>query len=207
VRYDPRQMELRDAYQLMIGLVIPRPIAFVSTMSPDGRLNLAPFSYFTAISSRPALVGITFTDRPGDPKDTLRNIRDTDEFVINLVSEELLEPMVKTAGEWPPEVNEFEIAGLATRPSFVVKPPAVAASPAHLECRRERELTLGNGTFVVGEVVAIDVDDAMLTDGRPDAMKLRAVGRLSGELYSLMREIAQVPRPRVQRRPQPERAS
>ena len=201
MQYEPQEMQASEVYRLMISLVIPRPIAVVSTMSPDGRLNLAPFSYFIAISSKPALVGISFTHRPDDPKDSLRNIRDTGEFVINVVSEELLDPMVKTAGEYPPEIDEFTLAGLATRPSRVVKPPAVAESPAHLECRLERELTLGNGTFVIGEVVAIDVDDTMFTDGYVDAMKLRPVGRLAGEFYSLMREVTRVARPVAERRP------
>lgn len=203
MQYDPRDMQSSDIYRLMISLVVPRPIAFVSTISPDGRLNLAPFSYFNAISSKPAYVCITFTHRPDDPKDTLRNIRDTGEYVINVVSEELFEPMVKTSGEYPPEVNEFEISALATRPSRVVKPPAVASSPAHLECVLERELTLGNGTLVIGEVVAIDVDDTVFTDGYVDAMKLRPVGRLAGEFYSLTREVIRSPRPKVDRRPKP----
>jgi flavin reductase (DIM6/NTAB) family NADH-FMN oxidoreductase RutF len=209
VLYDPRQMETNDVYHLLIGLVIPRPIAFISTRGPLGRANLAPFSYFVPISSRPPLVGVSFTERRDDPKDTLRNIRDTGEYVINVVSEPLLEPMVKTAGEWPAEVSEFEIAGLTPRPSRVVTAPGVAESPVHLECRREREITLGNGTFVIGEIVAIDVDDAMFTEGRVDAAKLKSVGRLSGELYSLMREIVRVPRPRIDRRtgtPLPPRA-
>jgi len=203
MQYEPQGMQANEVYRLMISLVVPRPIAFVSTMSPDGRLNLAPFSYFIAISSKPALIGITFTHRPDDPKDTLRNIRETGEFVINVVSEELLDPMVKTSGEYPSEVNEFDVSGLATRPSRVVKPPAVAASPAHLECRLERELLLGNGTFVVGEVVAIDVDDAVFTDGYVDAMKVRPVGRLAGEFYSLTREVTRAARPRAERRPKP----
>ena len=203
MQYDPLDMQSSDIYRLMISLVVPRPIAFVSTMGKDGHLNLAPFSYFIAISSKPALIGLSFTHRPDDPKDTLRNIRETGEFVVNVVNEELFEPMVKTSGEYPAGVNEFEISGLATRPSRKVRPPAVAASPAHLECRLERELLLGNGTFVIGEVIAIDVDDAVYTDGYIDAMKVRPVGRLAGEFYSLMREVTRAPRPRVERRPKP----
>lgn len=199
--YDPRSMELNDVYRLLIALVIPRPIAFVSTMNPAGRLNLAPFSYFVPVSSKPAYVAITFTHRPDDPKDTLRNIRDTGEYVINAVSEPLLGPMAQAAGEWPPEVSEFEVAGLTPRPSHVVKAPGVAESPAHLECRFEREMTFGNGTMVVGEVVAIEVDDTVYTDGRVDAMKLKSVGRLAGEFYSLMREVVKVPRGKAERRP------
>lgn len=201
MQYDPREMQTNEVYRLMISLVVPRPIAFVSTMSPDRRLNLAPFSYFIAISSKPAYIAITFTHRPDDPKDTLRNIRDTGEFVVNVVSEALLEPMVRTSGEYPPEINEFDLSGLTTRPSRVVKPPAVAESPAHLECRFEREMTFGNGTMVVAEVLAIDVDDAVFTDGYVDAMKLRPVGRLAGEFYSLTREVARASRPRAERRP------
>ena len=199
--YDPRAMELVDVYRLLIALVIPRPIAFVSSQSPAGRLNLAPFSYFVPVSSKPAYVAITFTHRADDPKDTLRNIRETGEYVINVVSESLLGPMAQTAGEWPQNVNELEVAGLTPRPSRVVKPPGVAESPAHLECRYERELTLGNGIMVFGEVIAIEVDDAMYTEGRVDAMKLKSVGRLAGEFYSLMREVTKVPRGKAERRP------
>jgi flavin reductase (DIM6/NTAB) family NADH-FMN oxidoreductase RutF len=197
--YDPRAMELNDVYRLLIAIVIPRPIAFVSTRSPEGRLNLAPFSYFVPVSSKPAYVAITFTHRPDDPKDTLRNIRETGEYVINVVSESLLGPMSQTAGEWPQGVSEFEIAGLSPRPSRVVKPPGVAESPAHLECRFEREVTLGNGIMVFGEVIAIEVDDAMYTNDRIDAMKLKSVGRLAGEFYSLMREVVKVPRAKAER--------
>lgn len=203
MQYDPRAMQTNEIYRLMISLVVPRPIAFVSTVSPEGRLNLAPFSYFNAISSKPAYIAITYTHRPDDPKDTLRNIRETGEFVVNVVSEELLEPMVKTSGEYPSGIDEFELAGLTARPSRLVKPPAVAESPAHLECRFEHEMTFGNGTLVVGEVIAIDVDDAMFTDGYVDAMKLRPVGRLAGEFYSLTREIARAARPKAERRPKP----
>jgi flavin reductase (DIM6/NTAB) family NADH-FMN oxidoreductase RutF len=199
--YDPRAMELTDVYRLLIALVIPRPIAFVSTRSPEGRLNLAPFSYFVPVSSKPAYVAISFTHRPHDPKDTLRNIRDTGEYVINAVSEHLLGPMAQTAGEWPEGVNEFEIAGLTPRPSQVVKPPGVSESPAHLECRFEREVALGNGIMVFGEVVAIEVDDSVYTDGRIDAMKMKSVGRLAGEFYSLMREVVKVPRAKAERQP------
>ena len=176
-------MATNDVYRLMIGIVIPRPIAFVSTLDPVGRLNLAPFSYFVPIASRPTLVGLSFSDRAGDPKDTLRNIRDTGEYVINMVSEPLLGAMVKTAGEWPAEVSEFDVSGLTPRPSKVVRPPGVAESPVHLECRREREIALGNATFVVGEVVSIEVDDALLVEGRVDPTRLRSVGRLGGEAY------------------------
>src|SRR5258708_36837670 len=129
------------------------PIAFISSLSREGRRNLAPFSYFNAISTGPPLVGISFSDRAGDPKDTLQNIRETGEFVVTLVAEPLLEAMVKTAGDWPRDTDEFQIAGLTAAPSLRVKPPRVAESPVHFECRLHREIPLGNSVFVVGEVL------------------------------------------------------
>lgn len=196
---DPRGLAPRDLYRLLISIVVPRPIAFVSTRAADGRTNVAPFSYFNAISTSPPLVGIAINDRAGDPKDTLRNIRDTREFVINLVSEPMLEAMVATAGEWPAEVSEFEVAGLTPVPARRVQPPAVAESPVHLECTLHREVELGGSFLVVGEVVLLAVADESLTEGRVDPLKLRPVGRLGGELYSLTREVVKVPRPRVER--------
>ena len=196
---DPSEVTANVMYRLLTSVVIPRPIAFVSTVSADGRRNLAPFSYFNVISSAPPLIGIAFSDRADDPKDSLRNIRETGEFVVNLVTEPLLEAMARTAGEWPRETDEFEIAGLKAEPARRVRAPRVAESPMHLECRLFREMTLGNAQFVVGEVLLVEVGDDALTEGRVDPMKLRAVGRLSGESYSLMREVVDARRPRVSR--------
>lgn len=196
---DPRSATPADVYRFMISAVVPRPIAWVSTRGADGRANLAPFSYYIALSSRPPLVGVSFFDRPGDAKDTLRNLRETGEFVINVVSEPLLAAMARTAGEWPRAVSEFAIAGLAEAPSERVAAPRVAASPLQLECRLERELALGENTFVIGEVLLARVDDAVLTDGRVDPAKLAAVGRLGGELYAPLGEVRNVPRPRIDR--------
>jgi flavin reductase (DIM6/NTAB) family NADH-FMN oxidoreductase RutF len=200
---DPRNTPTNDLYRLMISIIVPRPIAFVSTVDLEGRVNLAPFSYFNAIASEPPLVGIAITDRPDDPKDTLRNIRATGEFVANVVTEPLLEAMVKTAGEWPASVSEFEMAGLEPAPSVRVKPPSVASSPVQLECVLHREIPLGNSFFVVGEIVLARVRDDVLTEGRVDALKLRPVGRLGGEFYSLTREVVKAPRPKVRRTGEP----
>jgi flavin reductase (DIM6/NTAB) family NADH-FMN oxidoreductase RutF len=196
---DPATTAPSTMYRHMIGMVVPRPIAFISTLSAAGVRNLAPFSYFNAISSAPPLIGITFSERADDPKDTLRNIRETGEFVVNLVAEPLLEAMVRTAGEWPRETDEFQIAGLTPEPARRVKAPRVAESPVHLECRLHREIALGNAVFVVGEILLAEVNDAVMTDGRVDPLKLRPVGRLGGEGYSLTREVVNSPRPRVSR--------
>jgi flavin reductase (DIM6/NTAB) family NADH-FMN oxidoreductase RutF len=196
---DPATFTSDAMYRLMTSVVVPRPIAFVSTRGASGQRNLAPFSYFNAISSSPPLIGITFSERADDPKDTLRNIRETGEFVVNLVSEPLLGAMAKTAGEWPRGVDEFEVAGLEPAPARRVQAPRVAESPIHLECRLFREIALGNGVLVVGEIVLAEISDDVMTDGRVDPLKLKAVGRLSGEFYSLMREVVKAPRPRVSR--------
>jgi flavin reductase (DIM6/NTAB) family NADH-FMN oxidoreductase RutF len=196
---DPSQVPAPEMYRFLISAVVPRPIAFVSTRAVDGTVNLAPFSYFNAISSTPPLVGISIVDRPGDAKDTLLNIRETGELVVNLVCEPMLAAMAKTAGDWPRGTSEFEIAGLTPAPSERVSPPYVLESPLQLECRLHREIPLGNAFLVVGEVVLARVSDDALTEGRIDPMKLAPVGRLGGDFYSLMREVVKERRPRVSR--------
>ncbi len=199
MRIDPQTLSSSDMYRFMIGSIVPRPIAWVSTRGADGVTNLAPFSYFVAISSAPPLIGIAINDREGDPKDTLRNILATREWVVNVVTEPLLPAMARTAAEWPRGTSEFEVAGLAGVPSERVAPPGVAASPLRLECRLHREMQIGNSRFVVGEIVLAHVDDAVLTNGRVDAARLGPVGRLGGEFYAPVREVVKVPRPRVSR--------
>lgn len=194
---DPGAVTPGDFYRFMISVVVPRPIAFVSTMNAAGQLNVAPFSYFNAISSRPPLVGISINRRKGLPKDTLRNIEQTNEFVVNTVDEALGARMVQTSGEWPEEVDEFQLAGLTPVASDLVRPPRVGESPVSLECRLERALDLGSTTFVVGEIVRAHVRDDVLTDGRVDIAKLRPLGRLGGDGYSVVRDVFHMPRPSV----------
>jgi flavin reductase (DIM6/NTAB) family NADH-FMN oxidoreductase RutF len=196
---EPASLPPSDVYRFLIGAVVPRPIAWVSSRAVNGDTNLAPFSYFIAISSKPPLIGVAINERDGDPKDTLRNIRETGEWVVNVVSEPLLPAMVRTSGEWPRGTSEFAVAGVTEAPSVKVRAPRVLESPIHLECRLHRDLPLGNSVLVVGEVVFADVDDAMLTEGRIDAEKLRPVGRLGGELYQPLHEVRKVVRPRISR--------
>jgi flavin reductase (DIM6/NTAB) family NADH-FMN oxidoreductase RutF len=194
---DPNSLSPSAMYRFMIGVVVPRPIAFVSTVSGDGAFNVAPFSYFNAITNRPPLVGISINQRAGEPKDTLRNIRETGDFVVNLVHEPLLERMVRASGDWPRDVDEFEITGLTAVPSDLVRSPRVGESPVSLECRLFRVVELGDAFFTVGEIVRAHVSDAVITDGRVDIVKLRPVGRLGGDGYSIVREVVQHARPRV----------
>lgn len=196
---DPQGQDRGALYRFLITVVVPRPIAFVSTRGSSGISNVAPFSYFTAISDTPPYVGVSIGDRADDPKDTLRNIRDTGEFVINIVNEPMLDAMVRTSGNWPASVSEFGPAGLTEAPSARVQAPGVAESPVRLECRFVQEMALGSSFFIVGEVVFAHVRDEVLTDGIVDPLKLQPVGRLGGELYSLTREVVRRPRPRVAR--------
>ena len=196
---DPRELSPADLYRFLITAVLPRPIAFVSTRSAEGGTNVAPFSFFNAITSDPPIVMISINDRAEDPKDTLRNIRETNEFVVNVVDRALLEPMVRAAGEWPRGVSEFEVAGLTPVPSVRIAAPGVRESRIRRECRLYRELEIGKSVVVFGEVMYGWVDDALLTDGRIDPVKLAPVGRLGGEAYSLTTDVVKVPRPRVSR--------
>lgn len=196
---DPRTLPEREVYRFIISAVVPRPIAFVSTIGAAGGTNLAPFSYFNAISSEPPLVAIAINDRADDPKDTLRNIRETGEFVVNVVSEPLLDAMVRTAGDWPRGTSEFAAAGLTPAPSERVRPPYVAESPLQLECTLHREIRLGGSFLVVGEVVLARVRDDVLSDGRVDPVKLAPVGRLGGELYAPLGPVLKRARPKVSR--------
>jgi flavin reductase (DIM6/NTAB) family NADH-FMN oxidoreductase RutF len=197
--FDPKTLPTRDVYRFLISAVVPRPIAFVSTVSAAGHTNLAPFSYFNAISSEPPLVTIAISDRGDDPKDTLRNIRETNEFVVNVVSETLLDAMVHTAGEWPRSTSEFGASGLTPAASERVRPPYVAESPLQLECVLHREIPLGNSILIVGEVILGRVRDDVMVDGRVDPAKLAPIGRLGGELYAALGPVLKRARPKVSR--------
>jgi flavin reductase (DIM6/NTAB) family NADH-FMN oxidoreductase RutF len=165
---DPKAARHQDIYKLMIGSIVPRPIALVATISEDGIRNLAPFSFFTGISSKPTLICFCPGPRPTSPqrKDTLRNISMTKEFVVNIVSEEIGAAMNLTSGDYPPEVDEFDVAGLTAVPSDLVKPPRVAESPVNLECRLyliiEFSEEPGGGNLVIGEVVRFHVADHLV---------------------------------------------
>ena len=195
---DPQTLSASAVYRFLIGVVVPRPIAFVSTIGTHGA-NVAPFSYFMPIGSSPPLLGVSIGLRHGEVKDTLANIRETGDFVINVVTEDIAERMVHASGDWPKEVDEFEIAGFSRMPSERVRSPRVAESPVNLECRLYREVPLGDSTLVVGELLCARIDDALLVDGRVDVERLRPIGRLGGDGYAPLREVLHMPRPKVDR--------
>lgn len=189
--FDPEDLAPRETYFLLTSLVVPRPIAWVSTVSAQGTGNLAPHSYFNVISSHPPILHVTSTG----VKDTLRNVRATGEFVVNVVSRDLLDVMNTTAADFPPGEDEAAWAGLDTLPSEVVAPRRVAAARAALECRLREVVSMGNGNMMFGDVVRIHVADEVWRDGRVAPDLLQPVGRLSGSRYALVGEIVRVPRP------------
>jgi len=189
---DPRGLPGRGAYRLLTQLVVPRPIAWVSTLGADGTRNLAPHSYFNMVSSEPPVLHFTSTGE----KDTLRNVRASGEFVVNVVTAELVEAMNLTAADFPPGEDEFRWAGLEAAPAVVVGVPRVAAARATIECRVHSELRVGNGTMVFGEVVHVSAAEDIF-DGDvvlPD--RLRAVGRLGGSGYATTADAFALDRPR-----------
>jgi flavin reductase (DIM6/NTAB) family NADH-FMN oxidoreductase RutF len=202
------QLPQRELYNILISCVAPRPIAWVSTLSPAGQPNLAPFSFFNCVSAKPPLLAFSpalrapqepSTAPNGEPKDTLRNIRETKEFVIGVVTYDLLEPMNLTSGEYGATVNEFELAKLTPAPSKVVRPPRVGESPVSFECKLDQILEFSSapagGALVIGEIVAIHIDDAHLKDERIDRDSLDLIGRMGGIQYTRTRDRIELPRP------------
>jgi flavin reductase (DIM6/NTAB) family NADH-FMN oxidoreductase RutF len=189
VEADPRSRDLATNYRFLTSAVIPRPIAWVTTVDPaSGVVNAAPFSWFQAVCADPMMVMLSIQERaPGQPKDTLRNMRATGEFVVNLVPRAAAERMVQTSAEYPADVSEVEAVGLATVSSHVVRPPRIADSPVHLECRLAREVPLGRTgatTLVLGEVVHVAADDQVLdARGNLDPAKVTLVARMGGAEY------------------------
>ncbi len=194
----PGDLEPRAAYQLLISTVVPRPIGWTSTVGLDGSLNLAPFSFFNAVSGMPLTVMISVGQRKGQPKDTLRNARETGEYVINIVDETVAVAMNETSGEWAYEVNEFDRAGLVPIPSIEVKPPRVAAAPIALECRVTQIVPVQDTTYtlILGRVLLFHIRaDLLRPNGTIDAMRLQPVARLSGDEYTTLGRVFAMKRP------------
>ncbi|RJG25110.1 flavin reductase family protein [Paenibacillus thiaminolyticus] len=186
----PHDLHWKDAYKLMIGSILPRPIAFVSTIDPNGTANLAPFSFFTAICAEPLLIGFAPMRRgtDGRKKDTLVNIEATGEFVVNIVGERIVEPMNETAAEFEPDVDEFQAAGLTPIPSQLIRPYRVQESGIHMECVLHDILHFGDqpgaGSLVIGKVVLMHISDELYADGKIDMEKLLPIGRMAGHVYT-----------------------
>jgi flavin reductase (DIM6/NTAB) family NADH-FMN oxidoreductase RutF len=205
----PSDLPHSELYGLLLNSVAPRPIAWVSTMSASGQLNLAPFSFFNAVCVDPPLLafapGLRRPKQPeasqGEAKDTLRNIRETQEFVVNIVTYELAEAMNLTSGEYDASVNEFELAKVTPEASTVVRPPRVAESPVSFECRRYQILDFSSeptsSSLVIGKIVSIYVSDAHLKEGKLDRNSLDLIGRMGGMQYTRTTQRFEMVRPKV----------
>jgi flavin reductase (DIM6/NTAB) family NADH-FMN oxidoreductase RutF len=171
-----------DLYRTMTSLVVPRPIGWLSTVDADGHDNLAPFSYFNAVSARPPVVVASIGERDGRPKDTARFAPETGEFFANLDTEDVLAAMDATSADVPG--SEFDGVGIDRAPAETVAPPRVADAAACLGCTVVESLHIGRQTIIFGEVQQFYVDDDLLTDGKVDVRKIDAVGRLGGPYYT-----------------------
>ena len=189
---DPAQHPHRQVYKLMIGIIVPRPIALVSTVDRAGVRNLAPFSFFNGVGSNPPTVLFCPTLRaveelPDGKKDTLRNVEETGEFVVNVVSDAISAAANAASAEVPPEVDEFDLSGLTPVTSEVVRAPRVAESPAQMECRLLQVVYTrrapGGGVVVLGEIVRFHIREDLFDDFRVDPAGLDAVGRMAGNTW------------------------
>ncbi len=188
MKFRPDPMDFRARHHLFSGTMVPRGIFLISTVGEDGINNVAPFASIVTVSVQPSLRGFEVsTRRDGQPKDTLRNVWFTNDFVINLVDESMAEAMNQASADYPPEVDEFKETGLTPVPADMVKSPMVGESSTSLECKVIQILEFGEfpriSRFVIAEVVLVHIKDEYLIDGELDKTKLKAIGRLGGELF------------------------
>ncbi|PWU00100.1 MAG: flavin reductase family protein [Terriglobia bacterium] len=197
---DPASTPSLNTYKLLIGSVVPRPIAFVATVSAHGVFNLAPFSFFNVICAEPPTVCFSTGFRLPE-KDTLANVKATGEFTVSIVSEGIAEQMNLTSGEYPHGVSEFDISGLTPAASDLVKPPYVGESLVTMECKLVQTVEVSTrprgGTLIIGEVVRFHVDEAVMENYRIDPDRLRAIGRMGGNEYTRTRDRFEMKRPVV----------
>ncbi|MDJ0338194.1 flavin reductase family protein [Cryobacterium sp. PH31-O1] len=191
--FDPRELPRRDFYRLLNSLVVPRPIAWVSSRSAAGVDNLAPHSFFTVASVSPAIVQFTSVG----VKDTVRNILATGDFVVNFTSEALFEEVNATGTDFEPDESEFDRAGLTREPSLTVAAMRVAESPAAIECRLHSTLSMGDCTLVFGEVTHVAVSSAVLDGAHPLINKLRPLSRLGLDQWGTVGEVKEIQRIRA----------
>lgn len=195
--------DYRGFHHVLRAVVVPRPIAFVSTVSASGQANLAPFSFYNAVCYKPAMLAISvakfLTD--GRIKDTYANIQRSGEFVVNLVTEAIAEQMVQSAAEYGPECNEFEVTGLTEWPSVTVAPPRVGESPVSMECVLDQVVNLGSGAtetgLFLGRIQRLHIQDELIDGYHVDIEALKAVGRLGGREYCVADDLFQMTPPNV----------
>jgi flavin reductase (DIM6/NTAB) family NADH-FMN oxidoreductase RutF len=188
---DPETLSAEESYRLMTGVVVPRPVAWVTTLSAAGGVNLAPFSTFTFVSPKPPMLAFSVGRKGGAYKDTAQNILANEDYVVHIADRPLIEAVHASAVEYPAEVSETEMLGLVTVPSLHVRPPRVAAAPIAMECRLRQCLEFGEtrSRLIVGEVVAFHFRDGLLKGGKIDTKALDPICRLAGPNYATLGEI------------------
>ncbi|MBI4376540.1 MAG: flavin reductase family protein [Elusimicrobia bacterium] len=206
---DPETLSPLERYNLMIACIIPRPIAWISTISPEGVTNLAPFSFFTGITANPMSVCFApVNSREGVPKDTLINVKATKQFVVNMANEDNAEAMNQTSAMYPYGVSEFEKVGLTPLPSVKVRPPRVKESPVQMECELLELVTLSEGSLggnlVIGRVVMFHAHDGVWNGGKMRHQDLKAIGRMEGAWYARTSDAFEMARPGLDKRTPPE---
>lgn len=200
MQFDPQNLEQKSIYKLLTGIVIPRPIGWISSISEEGITNLAPFSYFNAVGDDPPHIMFAAGRGANANKDTLNNVLTTKQFVVNMVTEELVEQMNSTAQGIPPHESEFDLAGLTPIPSQKIKPPRVKESPISMECELVHHYTLednkfGGSTILVGRIILFHIaDNVLLDDFKINLDTYKPVARLAGSNYSKLGEIFSVKR-------------
>jgi len=188
---DPATLSVQDSHKILISVIIPRPIAWITTLNDDGTVNAAPFSFFMGVSAQPPRLAISISAKKGEIKDTSRNIIRDSEFVVNMVTEPNFEAMTKTSGLYDYGVEELKIAGLSTSESDKIDPPRIKESPVNMECRLEKVIEIGdkNNFLIIGEVILFHINDEIIEDGAVIPQKIHAVGRLGGTFYSHINNI------------------
>ncbi|MDC7789641.1 flavin reductase family protein [Rhodoplanes sp. TEM] len=205
VTIDSQSLDTEAAYRLIVGCVVPRPVAWITSVDRNGLVNAAPFSSYNYVATTPPMLAVNIALRPGTPvgtiKDTARNITESREFVVNVATEATMELMHRTGQNFPPEISEVEALGIPLLPSSKVAPPRIALSPVQMECRLDQVVVLGRGinTLYIGEVVAFHLSPDIYDGRRVDGVAMRPIARLGGPFYAALGEIFE--RPMLQRPP------
>ncbi|WP_209124272.1 flavin reductase family protein [Alkalihalobacillus sp. BA299] len=194
--FELSQLNAKEAYSLLTSCIVPRPIAWVTTLDENGIFNAAPFSYFTGVSIEPPLTLFAVERRQGEKKDTVINIERTKEFVVNLVTSSNVEQMNITSKDFQVDQDELKLAGLTPVRSKVVSPPSIKESPIHMECKLDQIIEIGSSphSLVIGEVIQVTVDDDLVEEGKIKMEHLHAVGRMGGKWYTKTEQLFELPR-------------
>lgn len=199
--FDPAELSDRDNYKLLIGSIVPRPIAFVTTLSASGVVNAAPFSYFNIVSSSPPMLSVSVQRKNGEPKDTSRNAMATGQFVVHISDETYIAQINETAASLPPDESEVALAGLTPVASSKVAVPGMKEARIRMECVLEQAIPLGDKEgkpacdLLIGRIVQYHFDSAVYNNGYIDAEALKPVSRMAGNVYAKLGELFEIERP------------